>query len=101
MVHIRGQVVLPKGVEAPEYGLYVQIIITSGKETLDKTDDYISSDYILIPQGKRAGKFETDFINTKTPVIMSVKDFQAGLHARVKLEANGKSEIELSVEINR
>lgn len=101
VVHIRGQVVLPKGVEAPEYGLYVQILITSGKETLDKTDDYISSDYILIPQGQRAGKFETDFINTKTPVTMSVKDFQAGLHARVKLEANGKSEIDLSVEINR
>lgn len=99
VVHIRGQVALPFGVQAPRNGLPVEVTISSGLESETLTDDFVSVHTVLIPQGKRKGKFELDFIKTNQPVALSIKEYRANLHGSVQLEAKEASEIEVEVAI--
>ncbi len=99
VVHIRGQVVLPFGVQAPRYGLPVEVTIAAGFETPTLTDDFVSVHTVLIPQGKRKGKFELDFIATKQPTTLSVKEYRANLNGSIRLETTGNPEIQVSVPI--
>lgn len=99
VVHIRGQVALPFGVQASRNGLPVEVTIASGLETPILTDDFVSVHTVLIPQGRRKGEFELDYISTKQPATLSVKEYRANLNGSIRLEATENPEIQVTIPI--
>jgi hypothetical protein len=99
VVHLSGKLVLPKGVQAPRYGLRVSVSIVSGKETPTLEDDIVINQDVIIPEGKRTGKFEMDFVNNGQKIMFSALDKRANLRNTITLEVTGKQTMALEVPL--
>lgn len=98
VVQLDCELILPDGIKAPEYGVWVGVTVTSGQETPTLTDDFAFEELLIIPSGKKKFTFKLDVVNTGQKMVVSAIEKRSNIHGSAILNLS-ESDAELKASI--
>ena len=100
VVQLDCELILPSGLKAPEYGVWVGVTVTSGQETPTLTDDFAFEELLIIPSGKKKFTFKLDVVNTGQKMVVSAIEKRSNIHGSAILNlTESDAKIKASIKL--